>query len=99
VAFAIAAIVSPADPVAVEAISRRVHIPRRMMAILEGEALFHDASGLVAFRFAVAAAGPARSAPAVARACTLSTSNPADRPGKYRKTSAACWGKAKTFML
>lgn len=56
VAFAIAAIVSPTDPVAVEAISRRVHIPRRMMAILEGEALFNDASGLVAFRFAVTAA-------------------------------------------
>lgn len=55
VSFAIAAIVSPTDPVAVEAISRRVAIPRRMMAILEGEALFNDASGLVAFRFAVAA--------------------------------------------
>lgn len=56
VAFAIAAIVSPTDPVAVEAISRRVPIPKRMMAILEGESLFNDASGLVAFRFAVAAA-------------------------------------------
>jgi len=56
VAFAIAAIVSPTDPVAVEAVSRRVHIPRRMKAILEGESLFNDASGLVAFRFAVAAA-------------------------------------------
>jgi CPA1 family monovalent cation:H+ antiporter len=56
VAFAIAAIVSPTDPVAVEAISRKVAVPRRMMAILEGEALFNDASGLVAFRFAVVAA-------------------------------------------
>lgn len=56
VAFAIAAIVSPTDPVAVEAIARKVAIPRRMMAILEGESLFNDASGLVAFRFAVAAA-------------------------------------------
>jgi Na+/H+ antiporter len=56
VAFAIAAIVSPTDPVAVAAISRRVHIPHRMMAVLEGESLFNDASGLVAFRFAVAAA-------------------------------------------
>jgi Na+/H+ antiporter len=56
IAFAIAAIVSPTDPVAVEAISRRVPIPKRMMAILEGESLFNDASGLVAFRFAVAAA-------------------------------------------
>jgi Na+/H+ antiporter len=55
-AFAIAAIVSPTDPVAVEAISRKVAVPRRMMAILEGEALFNDASGLVAFRFAVVAA-------------------------------------------
>lgn len=56
VAFAIAAIVSPTDPVAVEAISRKVAVLRRMMAILEGEALFNDASGLVAFRFAVVAA-------------------------------------------
>lgn len=56
VAFAIAAIVSPTDPVAVSAISKRVHIPHRMMAVLEGESLFNDASGLVAFRFAVAAA-------------------------------------------
>ncbi|ENY4946559.1 Na+/H+ antiporter [Citrobacter farmeri] len=56
VAFAIAAIVSPTDPVAVGAISNRVPIPRKMMAILEGESLLNDASGLVAFRFAVAAA-------------------------------------------
>ncbi|AZY48510.1 Na+/H+ antiporter [Bordetella avium] len=56
VAFAIAAIVSPTDPVAVEAISHRVRIPRRMMAVLEGESLFNDASGLVAFRLAVVAA-------------------------------------------
>ncbi|MFQ1063279.1 Na+/H+ antiporter [Bordetella trematum] len=56
VAFAIAAIVSPTDPVALEAISHRVHIPGRMRTILEGEALFNDASGLVAFRIAAAAA-------------------------------------------
>lgn len=55
VAFALAAIVSPTDPVAVAAIARKVAIPKRMMAILEGESLFNDASGLVAFRFAVAA--------------------------------------------
>ncbi|MBN3846945.1 Na+/H+ antiporter [Paraburkholderia sp. Ac-20342] len=56
VAFAIAAILSPTDPVAVGAIARRVPIPRKMMTILEGEALFNDASSLVAFRFAVVAA-------------------------------------------
>ncbi len=56
VAFALAAIVSPTDPVAVSAIAARVPIPRRVMHILEGESLLNDASGLVAFRFAVAAA-------------------------------------------
>ncbi|MGE0800226.1 MAG: Na+/H+ antiporter [Lautropia sp.] len=56
VAFALAAIVSPTDPVAVSAITSRVAIPSRVMHVLEGESLLNDASGLVAFRFAVAAA-------------------------------------------
>src|SRR5690348_9148933 len=56
VAFALAAIVSPTDPVAVSAISRRVPMPKRVMHRLEGESLLNDASGLVCFRFAVAAA-------------------------------------------
>lgn len=56
VAFALAAIVSPTDPVAVAGIGRRLDIPTRVMHILEGEALFNDASGLVAFRVAVLAA-------------------------------------------
>lgn len=56
VAFALAAIISPTDPVAVSSIAARVPIPKRMMHILEGESLLNDASGLVCFRFAVAAA-------------------------------------------
>ena len=56
VAFALAAIVSPTDPVAVSSLAQRVPIPRRLMHILEGESLLNDASGLVCFRFAVAAA-------------------------------------------
>ena len=56
VAFALAAIVSPTDPVAVSSIAARVPIPARLMHILEGESLLNDASGLVCFRFAVAAA-------------------------------------------
>ncbi|SON57274.1 Sodium, potassium, lithium and rubidium/H(+) antiporter [Hartmannibacter diazotrophicus] len=56
VAFALAAAVSPTDPVAVTAIAQRVPVPPRLLAILEGEALLNDASGLVAMRFAVAAA-------------------------------------------
>ncbi len=55
VAFALAAIISPTDPVAVGAIASRVPIPKRLMHILEGESLLNDASGLVCFRFAVAA--------------------------------------------
>ncbi len=56
VAFALAAILSPTDPVAVGSIASRAPIPKRLMHILEGEALLNDASGLVCFRFAVAAA-------------------------------------------
>lgn len=55
VAFALAAILSPTDPVAVSAIASRVSIPPRLMHILEGEALLNDASGLVCMRLAVAA--------------------------------------------
>jgi CPA1 family monovalent cation:H+ antiporter len=56
VAFALAAIVSPTDPVALSSITARVPIPKRLMHILQGESLLNDASGLVCFRFAVAAA-------------------------------------------
>jgi Na+/H+ antiporter len=56
VAFALAAIVAPTDPVAFGAIAARVPVPTRLMHILEGEALLNDATGLVCFRFAVAAA-------------------------------------------
>lgn len=56
VAFALAAVVSPTDPIAVSAISARTPIPKRMMHILEGESLLNDASGLVCLRLAVVAA-------------------------------------------
>lgn len=56
VAFALAAIISPTDPVAVSSITARVPIPKRLMHILEGESLLNDATGLVCFSFAVTAA-------------------------------------------
>ncbi|MDR2259338.1 MAG: Na+/H+ antiporter [Azoarcus sp.] len=56
VAFALAAVVSPTDPVAVSSIVSRGPMPKRLMHILEGESLLNDASGLVCFRFAVLAA-------------------------------------------
>ena len=54
--FALAAILSPTDAVAVGALAGRVHLPKGIHRILEGESLMNDASGLVAFKFAIAAA-------------------------------------------
>ncbi|WP_349772306.1 Na+/H+ antiporter [Lederbergia citrisecunda] len=54
-AFALAAILSPTDPVAVNGISKRIHIPERVLNLVRGESLINDASGLVAFNYAVAA--------------------------------------------
>lgn len=55
VAFALAAVVSPTDAVAVSAITRNLGMPEKTMHVLEGESLLNDASGLVALKFAVAA--------------------------------------------
>lgn len=55
VAFALAAVLSPTDAVAVSAISRN-RLPTPLMHILQGEALMNDASGLVTFKFALVAA-------------------------------------------
>ena len=55
-AFALGAIVSPTDPVAATAIMRRLGAPRRMVNVIEGESLVNDATALVAYRVAVAAA-------------------------------------------
>jgi Na+/H+ antiporter len=55
-AFALGAIVSPTDPLAATAIARRLGVPRRLITVLEGESLVNDATALVAYRVAVAAA-------------------------------------------
>jgi CPA1 family monovalent cation:H+ antiporter len=56
VAFAFGAIVSPPDAVAATAILSKLNMPRRIVTVLEGESLVNDASGLVLYKFAVAAA-------------------------------------------
>jgi CPA1 family monovalent cation:H+ antiporter len=56
VAFALGAIVAPPDAVAATSIAQRLNLPRRLITILEGESLLNDASALVAYRVAVAAA-------------------------------------------
>ncbi|KRW62402.1 Na+/H+ antiporter [Pseudomonas sp. TTU2014-080ASC] len=52
--FALAAVLSPTDAVAVSAITHG-RLPGTLNNLLQGEALMNDASGLVAFKFAVAA--------------------------------------------
>jgi CPA1 family monovalent cation:H+ antiporter len=53
--FALGAVISPTDAVAVSAITERLKVPARLTIILEGESLLNDATGLVAFKFALAA--------------------------------------------
>jgi Na+/H+ antiporter len=65
-AFVLGAIVSPTDTVAAEAIASRVTMPHRIVAVIEGEGLFNDATGLVAYGFAVTAALSGTFSPIVA---------------------------------
>lgn len=55
-AFLLGAIVAPTDSVATLAVLERIHVPHRIITILEGENLFNDATSLVIYRIAVVAA-------------------------------------------
>jgi CPA1 family monovalent cation:H+ antiporter len=55
-AFALGGIVAPPDAVAATAIFQRLGVPRRVVTILEGESLVNDATALIIYRFAIAAA-------------------------------------------
>ncbi|MGB7803798.1 Na+/H+ antiporter [Buttiauxella sp.] len=55
-AFALAAVLSPTDAVALSGIVGEGRIPKKIMGILQGEALMNDASGLVSLKMAVAVA-------------------------------------------
>jgi CPA1 family monovalent cation:H+ antiporter len=55
-AIALGAIVAPPDASAATAVLRRLHPPHRLLVILEGESLFNDATALLVYRVAVAAA-------------------------------------------
>jgi CPA1 family monovalent cation:H+ antiporter len=54
-AFVLGAIVSPTDAIAATSVAQRLGVPRRIVTILEGESLVNDATGIVAYRVAVAA--------------------------------------------
>lgn len=53
--FVLGAIISPPDAVAATAATKGLSLPKRIITILEGESLVNDATGLIAFRYAVAA--------------------------------------------
>lgn len=55
VALVLGAILASTDPVAVTALSRRLRLPPRVSALVQGESLFNDATSLVLFQVAVAA--------------------------------------------
>ncbi|WP_220751040.1 Na+/H+ antiporter [Apilactobacillus xinyiensis] len=55
VSFALAAILSPTDPVAVQSIASKANLPSNILHLVNGESLINDASGLIAFKYAVAA--------------------------------------------
>ena len=54
-AFVLGALVSPTDPTAAASIAQRLGLPRRLIAVIEGESLVNDGTALVAYRFAVVA--------------------------------------------
>jgi CPA1 family monovalent cation:H+ antiporter len=56
VAVTLGAIVAPPDTSAATTVLRRLRPPHRLMVVLQGESLFNDASALLIYRLAVAAA-------------------------------------------
>ncbi|QDA61075.1 Na+/H+ antiporter [Hymenobacter jejuensis] len=55
VAFVLGAILSPPDAVAAASATKGLELPRQVVTILEGESLVNDATGLIAYRYALAA--------------------------------------------
>src|SRR6476619_5568019 len=54
-AFVLGAVVSPTDPIAATSLAHRLGVPRRAIAIVEGESLVNDGTALVLFKFTAAA--------------------------------------------
>ncbi|MBX2946708.1 MAG: Na+/H+ antiporter [Cyclobacteriaceae bacterium] len=54
-AFVLGAIISPTDTLAATAATQGLNVPKRVVTIIQGESLVNDSTGLIAYRFAVAA--------------------------------------------
>jgi CPA1 family monovalent cation:H+ antiporter len=55
VAAVLGAVASPPDPVAASAVASRLHLPPRLVTVLEGEGQFNDATALVIYQLSVMA--------------------------------------------
>ena len=53
--FVLGAIISPPDAIAATSVLQKMKMPKRVLAILEGESLVNDAASLIIFRFAIVA--------------------------------------------
>ena len=93
-AFVLGAVVSPTDPVAATEIAVRSHAPRRLVTIVEGESLINDSTGLIAYKFAVAAVvtGTFSMADAFGDFVAQRGRRRRDRPGGRRGRSPSCAG-------
>jgi Na+/H+ antiporter len=52
-AFVLGAVLASTDPIAVSALARRLHLPPRLLALVQGESLLNDATSLVLFQVAI----------------------------------------------
>ena len=55
VAAVLGGVVAPPDPVAATAVASRLHLPERLVTLLEGEGQFNDATALVIYQLSVMA--------------------------------------------
>jgi monovalent cation/hydrogen antiporter len=53
--FVLGAIISPPDAIAAAAATKGLSVPKRVITVLEGESLVNDSTGLIVYRYAVAA--------------------------------------------
>jgi len=54
-AFVLVTALVPTDDIAVTSIGKRVHLPPKILTIVQGESIINDASGIVSFQFALVA--------------------------------------------
>ena len=91
-AFVLGTAVGPTDASAATSIARRLGLPRRLVTILEGEALFNDATALVLYAAAVAAATSGHFSVARTAAIdrVLDGGRGGDRNGRRTGSAAGC---------